>query len=143
MPEQLLCPGCGTPSHFEEIRRAADEFCRSCDYPLFWARSAAVARSRDGRDDDPDVRRLPGVAGYAVVATRPCWSCREANRLTATICVNCGADLDGAPPAPPPVAAPVAPLLVEPPPPAKAAIWPWIVLIVLFVTGLVLLLVLV
>jgi hypothetical protein len=141
--EQLLCPGCGTPSHFDEFRRAATEFCRNCDYPLFWARSTAVVGRTDGADGDTGLRRLPGAAGRVAIATNECWACREPNLLAAKVCVRCGADLSGPPvapePPPPPVAVIEAP---PPPPPPKPSIWPWVVLGVLFVVGLVLLLVL-
>lgn len=142
MAEQRKCPSCGTVSWFEEIRRGADEFCRECDYPLFWARGNEPTRSAYS-DEDPEVRRLPGTARVAVV-TQECWSCRKPNPQTATVCVHCGSDLSG-PPAPAPAPPPVT-VVVEapppPPPPPAPSIWPWVVLAVLFVLGLVLLLVL-
>jgi hypothetical protein len=142
--EQLLCPGCGTPSHFDEFRRGANEFCRTCDYPLFWARTSARTATSNGTEGDTGLRRLPGTAGRVAIATIDCWSCREPNLLAAVVCVRCGADLSGPPPAPEPELVPVT-VVVEPPPPPpppKPAIWPWVVLAVLFVAGLVLLLVL-
>jgi hypothetical protein len=142
--EELLCPGCGTPSHFDEFRRSANEFCRKCDYPLFWARTSALVAAADGGEGDTGLRRLPGAAGHVAIATKDCWSCREPNLLAATLCIRCGVDLSGPPTpvvVPPPVTVVVEPP-PPPPPPPKAPIWPWVVLAVLFVVGLVLLLVL-
>lgn len=140
---ELPCPGCGTMSHFDELRRSSAEFCRKCDYPLFWARPVAVGAQGEESGSDTGHRRLPGTAGRVTVASQDCWSCREPNLLSAKVCVRCGVDLSGPPPAvvipPPPVTRVVE--VVAPPPP-KPSIWPWIVLIVLFVVGLVLLLVL-
>ena len=102
-----------------------------------------VGRS-DGVDGDTGLRRLPGAAGRVAIATIDCWACREPNLLAAVVCVRCGADLSGPPPPPEPEPLPPAPVVVEapPPPPPKPSIWPWVVLGVLFVLGLVLLLVL-
>lgn len=142
MPE-ITCPGCGTVSHFEELRRSATEFCRSCDYPLFWARSTLVTAGAGGADADTGLRRLPGTAGRTTVATVTCWACQEPNLLAATICVRCGSDLAG-PPAPPPAPPEPAPVVevveevvVERPSPV-----PWVILGVLALVGLVVLLLL-
>jgi hypothetical protein len=139
---EIACPGCGTVSHYDELRRAASEFCRTCDYPLFWARSTVLPSGTEGSDGDTGLRRLPGAAGRVAVANLDCWSCREPNLLTAIVCVRCGADLSGPPPAPEPIPVTIVQEVVAPPPPPKPSIWPWVVLIVLFVVGLVLLLVL-
>jgi hypothetical protein len=140
MPE-ITCPGCGTVSHFEELRRSATEFCRSCDYPLFWARSTLVAARGGGSDGDTGLRRLPGTAGRTTVATVTCWACQEPNLVAATICVRCGSDLAGPPPAPAPEPqpAPVVEVVEEVVVVPKPSPWPWILLAVLFVAGLVVL----
>ena len=36
----IVCPECGLVTSLTAIRRAADEFCAHCDYPLFWAPTA-------------------------------------------------------------------------------------------------------
>ena len=42
----IPCPECGTPSPVHTDQRLAEDFCPTCDYPLFWARpSVAAARS--------------------------------------------------------------------------------------------------
>jgi phage tail-like protein len=33
----ITCPQCLTPSVLQTVRMAADEFCQTCDFPLFWA----------------------------------------------------------------------------------------------------------
>lgn len=137
MPE-ITCPGCGTVSHFDEIRRAANEFCRSCDYPLFWARSNLVTAGAGEAGGDTGLRRLPGTAGRTAVATLGCWACQEPNLVTATICVRCGSDLAGPPPPPPePAPEPEPVVTVQEVVVERSAPWPWIVLAVLFVSGLV------
>ena len=137
MPE-INCPGCGTVSHFDELRRSAGEFCRSCDYPLFWARSTLVTAGGGPADADTGLRRLPGTAGRTTVATVTCWACQEPNLLAATICVRCGSDLAGppAPPPPPPEPEPVVEVVEVAPEPTPIP-WAWIVLAVLFLTGVV------
>jgi hypothetical protein len=139
MPE-ITCPGCGTVSHFDELRRSATEFCRSCDYPLFWARSALVAARGGEGAADTGLRRLPGTAGRSTIATVTCWACQEPNLVAATICVRCGSDLAGPPATPPPpepepVVEVVEEVVVE-----RSTPWTWIALGVLFLLGLVVLL---
>ncbi len=62
MPE-ITCPSCGTVSRLDQLRRSADEFCRVCDYPLFWARSTEFATAGVGEANGDSLRRLPGIAG--------------------------------------------------------------------------------
>jgi hypothetical protein len=143
MPE-ITCPGCGTVSHFEELRRSSTEFCRSCDYPLFWARSTLVGARAGEVDGDTGLRRLPGTAGRTTVATVTCWACQEPNLVAATICVRCGSDLAGPPaPEPAPEPAPVVEVVEEVVVVESTPPWTWIVLGVLFLLGLVVLLLLV
>ena len=56
---EIVCPECGLVTSLNAIRRAADEFCPHCDFPLFWAPAAAplVAGSMP---NDATLRRLPG-----------------------------------------------------------------------------------
>ena len=44
MPD-LTCPECGQVTTLETVRRAADEFCPHCDYPLFWAPYSIIGDS--------------------------------------------------------------------------------------------------
>ncbi|MCU4186052.1 hypothetical protein K6U06_16910 [Acidiferrimicrobium sp. IK] len=144
MSTDITCPTCGTVSHFEEMGRDAASFCRTCDYPLFWARSAQLAAT--GAGGDAGLRRLPGTAGRMAVATLECPACTEPNLVTAAICIRCGADLHPAPviQAPPPPEPTVTYMPPPPPPPpAKRVIWPWVLLVLGLVIGLVLLVVLV
>jgi hypothetical protein len=107
------CENCGTVSHFDEWRYDAGEFCRQCDFPLFWSKD----RDADGpRPSTADVghRRRPGTEGRAGLARIVCNNCSEPNRVNddpKAICVRCGALLHQPPPSPPPPPPP-------PPPPA-------------------------
>ena len=92
-------------------RRESDDFCRQCDYPLFWTPSKIVLDS--GSTTGDSLRRLPGTSGRVMVASVPCPHCAEGNLLTAVLCARCGGDMN--PPVPAPVVA--AP---PPPPPAPA-----------------------
>lgn len=137
---EVTCPGCGTISRFEEVRREADAFCRRCDYPLFWARGAITAL--DPGEGGEGLRRLPGTAGRLAEAAISCRVCREPNRPSAVICIRCGAELapppepEPAPPPPPPAPAPPPPPEPEPEPASR---W-WLWLTIAAVVGLVLLL---
>ena len=128
MSVETTCPACGTVSHFDELSRDASAFCRSCDYPLFWSRSAQLVAV--GAGDGTGLRRLPGTAGRQAVATRECPSCTEPNAITAAVCIRCGADMHPAPVAALPAPEPdPEPTLVEVAPvPARPARWPWIAL---------------
>lgn len=133
---EVTCPSCGTVSHFEELGRDGESFCRTCDFPLFWARAP---RQDGGLADSGDegLRRLPGTGGRITVSTVSCPVCTERNNLSATICIRCGADLytpqtvvlEELPPPPPPEP------VVEPAP--KRVIWPWVALLLLLLAGVV------
>lgn len=121
----ITCPGCGTISHFDQVRRSAEEFCRRCDYPLFWVRQSDGPL--EAGDDEFGLRRLPGAGGRQVVASIGCPQCNEPNLHSATLCIRCGADLH------PPAMPPPAPVLVvhepepEPEPivePEVGSVWP-------------------
>jgi hypothetical protein len=101
----ITCPSCGTVTYLGAVRRHAEEFCRTCDYPLFWARDAAKLAGGDSVSEGAGLRRLPGTAGRVTMTSVACWACDEPNLATARVCVRCGADLSGPPPepeAPPP-----------------------------------------
>lgn len=135
MPD-ITCPECGALAHFDAMRRAAEEFCPNCDYPLFWAPSnVPVAVSAAG--SDATLRRLPGAGGRMVIGTRICGNCGEHNLLSATVCIRCQADLDAKPPEPEPEPEPV--LLTIPPPPPEPKKqrrwWPWVLLALVVVVA--------
>jgi hypothetical protein len=105
----ITCPGCGTESEVEQFHREAGEFCGVCDYPLFWARSTALAVD-NGNGSEAGLKRLPGTAGRVLAATLLCPTCTEPNLVTAIICIRCGSDLH-------PVIEEPTVVLPEPPPP--------------------------
>ncbi|MGE3621621.1 MAG: hypothetical protein AB7L84_14280, partial [Acidimicrobiia bacterium] len=125
----VTCPGCGTVSRFDRMGRTAEAFCRHCDYPLFWARSAAAAF--DSEPAGQGLRRLPGTAGRQAELAVECRVCREPNRASAVVCIRCGAEMNPAPaPAPEPVVVappPPAPVPVPEPEPEPTRWWPWVV----------------
>ena len=115
MPD-IICPECGQVARVVAIRRAAEEFCTHCDYPLFWA-PTAVAMATPGVSSETTMRRLPGAGGRQRIGTRVCLECGELNALSATYCIRCGADLDPKPePPPPPPPHPLPPPEPEPEP---------------------------
>jgi hypothetical protein len=135
MPVEVVCPTCNTASRFDELLRDATCFCPTCDFPLFWARTANFT----GPAVSPDVKvapagrhRLPGAEGWAVPEKLLCPSCSEPNLVTGEFCVRCGAELYPRPPSPAPKAPPQpapkpspAPLVV--PPRHRRRWWPWVV----------------
>lgn len=138
---EIICPSCGTVSHFDELNRDAAAFCRGCDYPLFWARPPR-AQGEDDDESDDGLRRLPGTVGRVSLATVDCPECTEPNQVSASVCVRCGADLHAAPPTlvvPEPQPEPEPEPEIEPEPPAERVIWPWIVLAVLAIAAVVVL----
>ena len=146
MSTELTCPTCGTVSFLEELTRDADAFCRVCDFPLFWSRTARVTVGGEG--GDIGLRRLPGTAGRVAVANVVCPTCTEPNPATRSICIRCGSELYPAPPPPPPppppepVAEPEPePVLVAPVEPERRW-WPWVLVAVAAVVAIVLLVVL-
>lgn len=129
---QVTCPTCGTVSHLEELARDADAFCRTCDFPLFWARTERVLGASG--ESGAGLRRLPGTAGRVDVATIDCPECREPNPVARTICIRCGSLLR--PVAPVVVVAPPPPPPPPPPPepepevvPARSLAWLWVLLV--------------
>jgi len=125
----LTCPECGTVTELPAIRRAADEFCRHCDYPLFWTPSAVPA-AVGGATADATLRRLPGAGGRQRIGSKVCPECGELNPLGETACLRCGADLDARAPEPvfelpEPEPEPV----VEPEPEPGTPWWWWAVLV--------------
>lgn len=108
--EVLTCPECGATQRVTLNRREAADFCRHCDYPLFWT-PTRVQRDLEAGSNELALRRLPGTVGRATVASLTCPHCAEPNALTAQTCIRCGLTLHPvAPPPPPP------PVYVPPPP---------------------------
>ncbi|HEY5879378.1 MAG TPA: hypothetical protein VIU11_10720 [Nakamurella sp.] len=125
----VTCPECGQLATVNMARRSADDFCRNCDFPLFWAKGTVIMP--EGQDTGPSLRRLPGTVGRAATASLICPHCAEPNSPTAEICVRCALSLrpvEIAEPAPPPE-----PIIVfepdpEPEPePAPGFDWWWVV----------------
>lgn len=125
---EIVCPECGTRTELPAIRRAAEEFCGHCDYPLFWAPSTVPA-TRPGVTSDATLRRLPGAGGRQRVGSKVCPVCGELNPLTETHCLRCRSELDPRPPEPPPPVVVVAPqpepVFVPPPEPERGIPWWW------------------
>lgn len=137
--EQVTCPGCGSVGLVDLARREASDFCPSCDFPLFWTPSRVIAL--DGPPpEDSGLRRLPGTAGHAALASLACPSCTEPNPPTGLTCLRCGAPLH-----PVPVAEPEPELIPlhepEPEPEHHWRWWPLAVAAGLAIVALVLLLV--
>jgi hypothetical protein len=109
MTTEVTCPTCGTVTQLDDVNREAKAFCKVCDYPLFWIRSAGTGEGEGGATGD-GLRRLPGTAGLVTVATVSCWNCDERNPINAIYCIRCGLNLHPAPP------------VYEPPPPPPEAL---------------------
>lgn len=110
----LTCPECGTRTPVTLSRRDAQDFCPSCDYPMFWARPEQVAGAPEPYGDDAR-RRLPGASGATQLATVPCPSCGELNVPGAWLCIRCDSPMVVAPP-PVPEAPPMPEPVVVPEP---------------------------
>jgi hypothetical protein len=146
-PERVVCPECGTAAVITLNRRDSVDFCKQCDFPLFWT-PTAIMRDEAARANDESLRRLPGTVGRVTVASVPCPHCAEPNLLSAQVCVRCGLPMRVVA-----QAAPLAPVYVPPPPEPVAEPetgvpwWVWaaiaiilaatIALIVLGVTGVI------
>lgn len=119
----VVCPECGLVSTLPSIRRASDEFCNHCDFPLFWA-PTAVPISVASDTNDTTLRRLPGAGGRLLIGTRVCPTCGELNSIGEKFCTRCHNDMD---PQPEPVVVIPPPPPPPPPPPIKKRNWwPWI-----------------
>jgi hypothetical protein len=86
--ETITCPECGTIATVTLNRRDSSDFCRNCDYPLFWTPSR-VLRDRSADSGDQALRRLPGTVGRATLASLVCPHCAEPNAVSAVTCVRC------------------------------------------------------
>jgi ribosomal protein L40E len=121
MPE-IVCPECSQVTDLVAVRRAAEEFCAQCDFPLFWAPSAAPMAT-PGVSSDSTMRRLPGASGRRQIGTKVCPECGELNPMKETHCGRCSSELDPKPVVvPPPV---VRMALPEPEPVVEAPRRKW------------------
>ncbi len=85
--ELVTCPECGLAATVDLTRRNATDFCRNCDYPLFWARGTVIPPFGD--ETSASLRRLPGTAGRAQRPSVPCPTCGEPNLPNAEYCIRC------------------------------------------------------
>ena len=124
--ESVTCPECGAPAVVTVNRRQAEDFCRHCDYPLFWTPSLVVLDA--GGLGQDSLRRLPGTTGRAMTASVPCPHCAEPNPLSAVNCVRCGLSMhvQAPPPPPEPVYAPPPPPPAPAPPEKHVPWWVWL-----------------
>lgn len=140
MPD-IVCPECSQITSLVAVRRAAEEFCSQCDYPLFWAPSA-VPMATPGSSNAATMRRLPGAAGRRELGSQVCRSCGELNPLKETHCVRCSIELNPKPVVEQPV--PVVQLLEPEPEPLPEPIerpwWIWLLVgsMLIIQTGIVL-----
>jgi hypothetical protein len=144
----ITCPGCGSQVEIDQYAKSSQEFCPTCDYPLFWATPPPPLVFEDGTNTDTTMRRLPGAGGKQTVASVACPTCMELNALDAVTCIRCGGPmvLVEAEPEPEPEREPEPELEPEPEPvfieePARD--WrPWALLALLILTAIVLLIIL-
>lgn len=130
--EQVTCPECGTMAMVTLTRREAADFCRNCDYPLFWTPSI-ILRDKSGMSDE-SLRRLPGTVGRVTVAHLTCPHCAEPNQLNAIDCVRCGRPLRPVHYEPPPI-----PVYMPPPPEPEEPErgipwWVWFIVALMVIT---------
>jgi hypothetical protein len=141
----VTCPECGQLATVNMARRSADDFCRNCDFPLFWAKGTVI--TPEGQDTGPSLRRLPGTVGRAATASFICPHCAEPNSPTAEICVRCALALHPVEiPEPEPEPEPI--IVFEPDPqpepePSPGFDWWWVVAGVMAVTAVVLIILLI
>lgn len=141
----VTCPECGQLATVNMARRSADDFCRNCDFPLFWAKGTVI--TPEGQETRASLRRLPGTVGRAATAALICPHCAEPNSPTAEICVRCTLSLhpvDIPEPEPEPLIAFAPPPEPEPlPEPAPRFDWWWVVAVVMAVLAVALIVVLI
>ena len=137
--EVVTCPECGLIATVDLARRSATDFCRNCDFPLFWAKSTVILASEAATG--ASLRRLPGAAGQAGRPSVPCPTCGELNLSSAVVCIRCGGPMvlpEMAVPEPEPEPEPL--LEPEPEPEPEHNWWPVILVIVSLLAILVLVL---
>jgi hypothetical protein len=141
----VTCPECGQLATVNMARRSSDDFCRNCDFPLFWAKGTVIAP--EGQETGASLRRLPGTVGRAATASLICPHCAEPNSPTAEICVRCALSLHPIEiPEPEPEPEPI--IVFEPDPepepePAPGFDWWWVVAGVMALIAVVLIILLI
>lgn len=134
MTTTITCPSCGTAAALDGLNRTAEEFCRKCDYPLFWAPVPATLAAMNGDEATAEttLRRLPGANGRRAVASVPCPSCSELNAPTSLVCHRCGGPMVLVEPEPEPEPEPEEELEPEPEmieiPEERSNLWWWVAL---------------
>ena len=123
----IVCPECGQVTSLIAIRRAAEEFCPHCDYPLFWA-PAAVPLVAGSAPSDATLRRLPGAGGRMLIGTVVCPSCGEHNPMSEVDCIRCGDPLFPVDEEPEPEPPPPPPPPPPPEPEPRSWWWLWVLL---------------
>ena len=124
----VSCPECGQLATVNMARRSADDFCRNCDFPLFWAKGTVI--TPDGEESGASLRRLPGTVGRAATAALLCPHCGEPNSPVAQICIRCALSLHPVEiPEPEPVVVIPEPEPAPEPPPEPVFEWWWLALI--------------
>ncbi len=141
----VTCPECGQLATVNMARRSADDFCRNCDFPLFWAKGTVIAP--EGEETGASLRRLPGTVGRAATAALICPHCAEPNAPTAEICVRCALALHPVDiPEPVPVPEPIISFEPEPEPepePAPKFDWWWVVAVAMAIIAVALIILLI
>lgn len=95
----VTCPGCGREIELQRFRRDAEEFCTSCDFPLFFTSSVLVDDSELEHWQTPVGaaipvrRRLPGAGGRDDLVGEACPVCAELNLPGADFCHRCGSPM--------------------------------------------------
>jgi hypothetical protein len=141
----VTCPECGQLATVNMARRSAEDFCRNCDFPLFWAKGTVIAP--EGQETGASLRRLPGTVGRAATASLICPHCAEPNAPTAEICVRCALSLHPVDiPEPAPEPEPI--IVFEPDPepepePPPGFDWWWVVAGVMAILAVVLIILLI
>jgi hypothetical protein len=133
--EDVTCPACGTVAVVTLTRRESADFCRNCDYPLFWT-PAKIVVDRSGLSED-SLRRLPGTVGRVTVASFPCPYCAEPNQVTAIDCIRCGRPLRPVHFEPPPPMPMYLPEPIEPEPEPGIPWWVWLLIVGVLIAGVI------
>jgi hypothetical protein len=109
----VTCPECGEMATVDAARRKSEDFCRKCDFPLFWARTTVILPS--GEETGASLRRLPGTVGRAATAALLCPHCGEPNSPAAENCIRCTLSLH-------PVELPPEPVYIPAPEPERVPV---------------------
>jgi hypothetical protein len=123
----IVCPECGQVTSLVAIRRAAEEFCKHCDYPLFWA-PTAVPLVAGSASSDATLRRLPGAGGRMLIGTLVCPTCGELNPMSEVDCIRCGDPLFPVEEEPEPEPPPPPPPPPPPEPEPRSLWWLWVLI---------------